>query len=165
MLALADETTDANNGVAEETTSQEKEFNPISSQEELDQIIQARIARERNKFADYDDIKAKAERLDEIEEANKSEIEKKEELLKALQVENETLKLEALRSRVAAEKGVPANLLNGTTEEEINAAADALIEFKGAHKDERLHVPSEGRRPVSGSDTSSQFADFFESKF
>lgn len=161
---MADEATGTNNDATEETTAQGKEFTPPSSQEELDQVIQSRIARERNKFADYEDVKAKAARLDEIEEANKSEIEKQEEVFKALQAENEALKLESLRSRVAADKGVPANLLSGTTGEEINAAADALIEFKGAQKDERLHVPNEGRRPVSGGSTGSQFADFFESK-
>lgn len=161
---MADEATGTNNDATEETTTQGKEFTPPSTQEELDQVIQARIARERNKFADYEDVKAKAARLDEIEQANKSETEKQEEIFKALQAENEALKLESLRSRVAADKGVPANLLSGTTEEEINAAADALIEFKGAQKDERLVVPNEGRRSVSGGDTGSQFADFFESK-
>ncbi len=46
------------------------------SQSELDRIVQDRLARERNKYADYDDLRAKASRLDEIEQANASDLEK-----------------------------------------------------------------------------------------
>lgn len=46
------------------------------SQAELDRIIQDRLSRERAKFADYDDLKTKASRLDEIEAANQTELEK-----------------------------------------------------------------------------------------
>ena len=46
--------------MADETT----EFEPITSQEQLDGILKGRLAREREKatakFADYDELKAKA---------------------------------------------------------------------------------------------------------
>lgn len=51
-------------------------FKPITSQDELNAAIADRIARERNKFKDYSDLKAKAARLDELEQASKSEMEK-----------------------------------------------------------------------------------------
>jgi hypothetical protein len=46
------------------------------TQAELDRIVQDRVAREQKKFGDYDDLKAKATKLDELEAANASEIEK-----------------------------------------------------------------------------------------
>lgn len=52
------------------------EFKAITSQEELDRRVGDRLARERAKFADYDDMKKKAERLDEVEAASKTELQK-----------------------------------------------------------------------------------------
>lgn len=72
---------------------------------------------------------AAAKRLAEIEEASKSEAQKQAEAFANLQAENARLQAEALRSQVAATKGVPADLLAGTTEEELNAAADRLLEW------------------------------------
>lgn len=52
-----------------------KSFN----QSDVDKIVQDRLARERAKFGDYDDLKAKATKFDELEAANKSELEKANE--------------------------------------------------------------------------------------
>ena len=46
------------------------------TQADLDRIVQDRINRERTKFADYDDLKTKASKLDELEAANQSELDK-----------------------------------------------------------------------------------------
>lgn len=46
------------------------------TQDEVDRIIQERVARERAKYADYDDLKAKAEKADELEAEGQSELEK-----------------------------------------------------------------------------------------
>ena len=46
------------------------------TQAELDQKINDRLARERKKYSDYDEIKSKAAQLDEIEQANATELEK-----------------------------------------------------------------------------------------
>ncbi len=74
---------------------------------------------------------AAAKRLAEIEEASKTESERQADRLAQLQAENARLQAEALRSQVAASKGVPADMLAGSTEEELNAAADRLLEFRG----------------------------------
>ena len=75
--------------------------------------------------------KGAADKLAEIEEANKTEAERQADRLAQLQAENARLQAEALRAQVAATKGVPADLLAGTTEDELNAAADRLLEFRG----------------------------------
>ena len=46
------------------------------TQAELDRQIEQRLARERKKFEGYDDLKAKAARLDELEKANATDMEK-----------------------------------------------------------------------------------------
>jgi len=74
---------------------------------------------------------AAAARLAEIEEANKTAEQKQAEALANLQAENARLQADMVRARVAAAKGVPADLLAGTTEDELNAAADRLLAFKG----------------------------------
>lgn len=73
----------------------------------------------------------KARRLDEIEEASKTELEKAQARAEAAEKAMQEASLKALRAEIAAAKGVPVNLLSGTTEDELNAAADALLAFKG----------------------------------
>jgi hypothetical protein len=141
-------------------------FAAPASQEELDRIIQARLDRERKKFGDYDELKKAADRLAQLEEANKSEAEKTAERLAAAEKRAAELEAKALRSEVAAAKGVPSALLTGSTQEELEAAADALIAFRGEQKPAGPSSTSLNRvnsNTVKGS-TGDQFADFFTSK-
>lgn len=106
------------------------QFKTITSQDELNRIVTARVDRERSKFADYDDLKAKAAKLDEIEEANKSEIQKASD--RAAAAEDRATKAEsaALRLRIAAKHGISdedADLfLTGTDEASLTKQAERL---------------------------------------
>lgn len=85
------------------------------TQAEMDAIIGDRLKRERAKYADYEDVKAKAAKYDELEAANKSELEKavEERDRLASQVkafEEEKAHAEAV-AKAAAEHGVDASLL------------------------------------------------------
>jgi hypothetical protein len=51
-------------------------FKAPSTQEDLDRIVEQRLARERAKFADYDDLKAKAAKFDEADHASKTELQR-----------------------------------------------------------------------------------------
>lgn len=137
---------------AENTTNEQQaaasEFQAITSQEDFDKAIQARIARERAKFADYDDLKARADKLVEIEESQKTEAQKAEERLRAAESRAAELELRSIRAEVAAEKGVPVTLLSGTTKDEITASAEALIAFRGEQaQTETYTVAAAGKRP------------------
>lgn len=55
------------------------------TQTELDQLIKERLERERKKYAGFDDLKAKAAKLDEIEAAKKTDEEKALAKLKELE--------------------------------------------------------------------------------
>jgi hypothetical protein len=145
----------------EQTT--DEAFAAPASQEELDRIIQSRLDRERKKFGDYDDLKARAAKLAEIESANQTEAEKVQARLDAAEKRASELEAKALRAEVAAAKGVPAALLTGSTQEELEAAADALIAFRGEQKPAGPSSSSLNRvnsNTVKGS-TGDQFADFF----
>lgn len=72
-----------------------------------------------------------ASRLAEIEEASKSEAQKLAERAEKLAERAERAERDLARFEVAAERSVPANLLTGSTVEELNASADALLAFKG----------------------------------
>lgn len=78
--ATTESTTTAEGGAATATgtasTDDGKAYTAPASQADLDRIINERLARERAKFADHADLKAKAARLAEIEAANATETEK-----------------------------------------------------------------------------------------
>lgn len=155
----------ADAGEQTEQTAEES-FAAPASQEELDRIIQSRLDRERKKYGDYEELKKAADRLARLEEANKTEAEKTAERLAAAEKRAAELEVKALRSEVAASKGVPVSLLTGSTQDELEAAADALIAFRGEQKPAGPSSSSLNRvnsNTVKGS-TGDQFADFFTSK-
>lgn len=103
------------------------------TQAEMNAIIADRLSRERGKFADYDELKTKAAKFDAAEEANKTDLQKANERANALQAQVDALTsantIRELRSRVAAETGVPADLLTADTEEACKAQASAILKF------------------------------------
>jgi len=150
----------------EHTEQTADEFKAPASQEELDRIIQGRLDRERKRFSDYNDLKARADKLAEIESANQTEAEKVQARLDAAEKRAVELESKALRAEVAAAKGVPSALLTGSTQEELEASADALLTFRGEQKPAGPSSSSLNRvnsNTVKGS-TGDQFADFFTSK-
>lgn len=103
------------------------------TQSELDAIVKERLRREREKHADYDQLKAKAAKFDEAEEAAKSDLQKATERAEQLQKELDGLKAEGERrqlvAQVAKESGVDAEILmtmSGATEDDVRANAKLL---------------------------------------
>lgn len=130
------------------------EFEPITSQEEFEKRIGARLARESRKYADYSDLKAKAAKLDKLEsetaEANKSW----EERYKTLESTLAAKDLEILRVQVASAKGVPPNRINGSTREELEADAEELLSLLKQKESEKPKLPSTGLKSgATGSDS------------
>ena len=110
------------------------EFSPIETQEALDAIIKERVDRarrtEREKFADYADLKAKAARLDEQAAADGTELDQARRTIEALQAEKQAREradeLASLRAKVSAATGVPAELVSGEDEGSMTAFANAV---------------------------------------
>lgn len=97
---------------------------------------------------------AAAKRLAELEEAAKTEEQKRAEELEALRAkvtEYETREqINAWKADVSKETGVPANVLAGSTLEEIKAHAEQLrplIAAQAPVKPAPLIVPAEGKTP------------------
>lgn len=106
------------------------EFKAPASQEEFDRMVGPRLERERAKFADYDDLKAKASKFDEVEEANKTELQKAADRATEAEKERDSLRLATARAEVALSKGLTASQakrLVGATKEELEADADELL--------------------------------------
>ena len=116
-----------------ETTGHTEESGKTFTQAEMNAIIEGRLAREREKYSDYDSLKEKAGKFDEIQEANKTEIQKANEKAEALAKELESLKasntIKAAREKVAKETEVPVELLTGNDEESCKAQAEAILKF------------------------------------
>jgi seryl-tRNA synthetase len=130
-------------------TPTQEETPKTYTQDELNKIIGARLDRERKKlseqYADYDALKADAEAYREIQEAQKSELEKAMEKIAALESEKAARKAadehNELVKKVRAEHSVDAEfapLLTGKTEEELNAQAELIGKrFAEPSKNER----------------------------
>lgn len=128
------------------------EFTPITSQDQLDRLIGGRINAVKQQYADYDDLKSKADKFDKAEDANKTELERLQEANKTLTTENGQLKVAGLRAEVAATKGVPASSLTGSTKEELEKSADDLIAWRDEHTPKTRTPPRQLRSGSAGSD-------------
>jgi hypothetical protein len=87
--------------------------------------------------------------LKEYEDRDKSELQKALERAEAAEKSAAEATFSALRSKVAATKGVPASSLTGATEEELAASADELIAWRDQNKP--ATPPPTKRAPTSGS--------------
>ena len=134
------------------------------TQAELNAIVQKRVGELTSKYGNYEELKEKAQKFDEIEEQSKSELQKANERADALQKELDGWKkadsVRKIREEVAKELGVPANLLNGETKEECEAQAKGILSF--AKPDAYPSVKDGGEARNTGSaKTRDQFADWF----
>jgi hypothetical protein len=104
------------------------------TQEELDRIVGERLGRERQKYEGFDDLKAKAEKFDEIQRSQQSDLERITGERDTFKSTAEQTQAENLRLRVAVDKGLVgdraflADRLRGATLEELSADADSLLE-------------------------------------
>ena len=122
-----------------ETVNQENATKEVEvktfTQEEVNGIVNDRLARERKKYEgiDLDALKSKAAKFDAMEEANKTELEKAHEKVSALQAELDGIKkaneLKTMREQVAEEIGIPSNLLTADSEEGCREQAEAIKAF------------------------------------
>lgn len=126
-------------------------------------IAALKSEREARKVAEKATADALA-RIKEFEDRDKSDSEKQAEALAQAKAELAEVTLAKTRAEVAATKGVPAALLTGSTQEELEASADALVAFKGEVQPQRLHIPNEGKSPTNAAGPASDFAEFLNAQ-
>jgi hypothetical protein len=147
------------------STSTAPAFEPITSQEAFDKALGPRLERERGKFADYEDLKEKAGKYDDLEQANKSDLDKANERAttaeaKAAEIPAEVAK--ALRVHLVALHEISADdaelFLTATDPELLVKQVNGLIGRAGAATDAARkngnRVPREGTNPPAGGEDS-----------
>lgn len=116
------------------------EFEPITTQEDLDKVIKDRLSRERatieKRYSDYDDLKSKVAGFETEKTNYENNLKKKNDeiadLTGKLNSSNSELakvKKEKMQTSIALEFGLPAQLsarLSGETEEDIRKDAELL---------------------------------------
>lgn len=116
------------------------------TQEEVNAMIGKRVNEITAKYADYNDLKEKAGKYDEIAESNKTELQKATERANALQKQLDGITkantIRDARDKVAKEMGIPADLLTGDDEETCKKQAEAMLKhfkpksYPGTRKNE-----------------------------
>lgn len=115
------------------------EFKPITTQEEFDAAIKARLSREKEKYGDYDQLKSRVNELEEeniglkstIEANNQSKADSDKQL-EEMQKQIAGYETASLRTRIALQHGLPYDLadrLQGADEESLTADAERLASF------------------------------------
>ncbi len=144
------------NPTSEPTSTAGDEFKPITSQDDLNKVIADRVQRERAKYADYKDVKAKAAEYDKVAEANKSEIDKAMDRVTKAEAEVATVPskvADALRAHL-----VPLHDISPEDAELFLTANDPELLLKqvarltgreSERKTKNNHVPDEGKNPSS----------------
>ena len=114
------------------------------TQEQVNALLADTKRKERDKFADYDEVKAKAGRLDQIEQESKTETQKA--LDKAAELETELNKYRTKdqvtqwAAEITKDSDIPASVLRGSTKEELEQHFEQL---KGlAPKPKRNSAPA-----------------------
>jgi hypothetical protein len=137
------DTTTATEGATAHGEDGQKQQEQMVSQAEVDRIVKERVARERAKFADYDEVKAKAEGSKTLEER-----------LAGLEKELTTTRAAALRSDIAAKHGINAEdrdlFLTGSDEETLTAQATRLAQREADRKRQGNVAPNEGGTKSTG---------------
>ena len=123
---------------------------PVPAQDETDWKAEARKWEARAK----DNTNAAA-RLAEIEESAKTDLQRARDEAERAKAEAAAAKVEAMRAKVANAKGIPEDLLTGTTQEDLEASADKLLAFRGeqappAPTKQSYIIPDEGGVPAIG---------------
>lgn len=91
------------------------------TQEELDRILQDRIARERSKYGDYDTLKAQAGKLQALEDAQKTELQKAQEAAQRLQAERDAA------IQAATDRLIQAAFIEAAAKHGVLHARDAFL--------------------------------------
>jgi hypothetical protein len=151
--ASAEATPEGGNNSGE--TPAADEFKAITSQDDLNRVIDDRLKRERAKYADYKDLKTKATEYDKLQAATQTEAEKAAARVAELEKQLQNTQAETTRLRVATEHGITDAddirlFLTGTDEETLTEQAKRLADRTADRKRSGNHAPREGATPPSG---------------
>lgn len=135
------------------------EFKAIESQEELDKIVQERLARQKEslekKFGDYDKVKAENTTLHQSLEDSKTKAADFEKNIGELNSKVAGFETANLRTKIALEHGLPYDLagrLVGDDEESISADAERLSSLIGSQQQQPVPPLKDSEGAGNGKD-------------
>lgn len=130
---------------AQQQGSAENEGLP-QSQDELNKLISKRVAREREKFADYNDLKSTSESLSKSLEKTKTERDNLKAQIEGLEKAEQVRSLKESIAEEYAEYGIRSGVLRGESEEELREHAEDLKSIMGSRVGSS-HIPRQGDVP------------------
>lgn len=141
-----EQTTDTTTAPAGDT------FEPITTQDALDAIVQRRVAREKTKIETLTaEVETLTSRLADADKAT-SDLSAATSRITDLEQSLAEAQGQSLRQEIATAKGVPVALLVGTDREALEASADAIVAFRD---ESAAAVPTGTTVPTEGTGTTS----------
>lgn len=120
------------------------EFKTIETQEDLDRIVKERLARQKEKYADYDELKSRVKELEDenaelhtAADVSAKDKTAQENQIAELQSKISDYETEKTRTRVALQYGLPLDLasrLRGDDEEALKQDAENLAGLMHANE-------------------------------
>lgn len=132
------------------TNTMENEFNPITTQAELDAIVSSAVDEAKKQYENWLSPETAAALAQERDDSNAA--------LADMTAKNKAYELNAVKMRVANEKGIPFELaekISGNTEEEIQKDAEAFAKYF-ANSKLKPSPRFSGETPFTDSKTASQ---------
>ena len=120
-------------------TKEGDEFKEVDafSQDELDNILEKRLERERSKFKDYDDLKAQAAGIETLKSEYESKLAAAGEKASELEKQVHKASLETERVKIVHDFKLPdelAEFVTGESAEDMRARAEKLAHGVGGSK-------------------------------
>lgn len=116
-----------------ETQSTESTEAKTFTQDDVNKIVQERVAKEKAKYEGFEEMKSKAAEYERLQEANKSDLQKAEDKASKLEKElagyKKAEQMRQIKASVSEKTGIPERLLTGETEEACEAQANAIKEY------------------------------------
>jgi hypothetical protein len=119
--------------MAEYFTKEGDEYKPVDdnllTQADVDKVVETRLERQKKQFADYDDLKAKAGKVDTISTEYEAKLKAAGEEKSAVETELGKAKLETVKVKTMHEfklKDDLAEFINGSDEDTIRSQAEKL---------------------------------------
>ena len=135
---------------------QESAYHAPATQDELNRIIESRLKRERAKYADYDACKEKADKFDKVSEELQELKQRAAEITEKNAALERAAELEAVKTKVSNETGVPANLLTAADEEGLAKQAEEIRAF-ATRASASPYVGSDGRSGKAAATNAQRF--------
>lgn len=134
----------------------------LFTQEQVNSLVGGARTKEREKYPNYEEYKKAYEELNDLKEAQKSDLEKAtsraEEAEQKLAEYEHKAEVATWRSEVSKETGVPAEAISGNTKEEMQSCAESLKKY--FPDSSKPFISSDGNAPanLAGHATRDQFA-------